>query len=512
MVSHTERSSLVPHQATSAGDGERDGEELIISAADAAIEASRDAAVVARSAADATTNAHEAVATAGEAASSAREATAVVVAAAAFAAAETAAQAASALHSEAVSRAVEVAASAVLAMETIEADLPVDVDAEVARRVAALVASTVAAAVIAQSELTETAAARVAQAVALAAEVAALAAVAAATVVDEAISTAAASADVVIGSNAATEAASDVAVESTARVADTAQRRAARLRGDPLERELQAGLLREELRLHYQPMYDMESGALVAVEALLRWQHPTRGLLPPSEFLGVAEGPRLVLPVGDWVIRAAITQAAAWEQSIGASAPTVWINICCEQLGRHHLPGAVQEALAGAGLTPGKLGLEITERQLARRAVDVASDLVALRELGVGLAVDDFGTGYASLDYLRMCTFDEIKIDRSFVAGLDVDRTDTAVISSIIALGRSLDLAVVAEGVETWDQYTRLQQMGCTVSQGYLHHRPVPATTLATLMGAGHEATVGPGGPCVTEPPDVPETDGPGRP
>ena len=468
---------LLPGEAT-----DDDGQHLVISAADAAAEASRDAEAVARWAADATTTAYETVATAGEAATSAREATAMIVAAAAVAAAETASLAASAVQSEAAAQAVEVAASAVQAMETIEADLPDDVDAVAARRVAGIVASAVAAAVITQARLTEDAAARVERAVALAAEAAALAAVAAAALVDEATGDAAASANRMLGRNAATEAASDVARRSTARAAVGAQRRAGLLRGTDREQQLSSALDNDELRLHYQPMYSMETGSMLAVEALLRWEHPLRGLLPPSEFLDVAEGPHLVLPVGDWVVHAAVAQALEWRRSAGEAAPMIWVNICCDQLGRHHLPGVVEHALSSTGLDPAKLGLEITERQLARRVDAAASDLIALRNLGVGLAVDDFGTGYASLDYLRMCTFDEIKIDRSFVAGLDSDRTDTAVVSSIIALGRSLDLSVVAEGVETSEQYVRLRQMGCSVSQGYLHHRPAPASTITTVL------------------------------
>jgi Amt family ammonium transporter len=266
-------------------------------------------------------------------------------------------------------------------------------------------------------------------------------------------------------------------------VASQATRSVALLQETPLEVEMQTALAREELRLHYQPMYDMDTGALVAVEALLRWEHPTRGLLPPSEFLHVAEGPRLVMPIGDWVLQAAVTQAASWQRSLGRRAPKVWINISCEQLGIGVLPLVVGHALSDADLDPAKLGLEVTERQFAKGADDVAADLTGLRALGVQLAVDDFGTGYASLDYLRMCSFDEIKIDRSFVAGLDRDKTDTAVISSIVALGRSLDLTVVAEGVETWDQYNRLHEMHCTLSQGYLHHRPAAADVITTLLG-----------------------------
>ena len=134
------------------------------------------------------------------------------------------------------------------------------------------------------------------------------------------------------------------------------------------------------------------------------------------------------------------------------------------------------------GLVPGKLGIEVTERQLASRVDDVAAELLAIREVGIALAVDDFGTGYASLDYLRRFTFDEIKIDRSFVSGLNQDRTDTAVTASIIALGRSLDLTVVAEGVETQAQYDSLNELGCGTSQGYLLQRPGPAAAISQLL------------------------------
>lgn len=185
-------------------------------------------------------------------------------------------------------------------------------------------------------------------------------------------------------------------------------------------------------------MYGLESGEIVGVEALIRWQHPTRELLHPADFLEVAEGPHLVTPIGDWVLRAAVAQAAAWQRDVGGRAPVIWVNISCDQLGRHHLTQVVERLLSDSGLTPGLLGIEVTERQLARRIDDVADDLLELRELGVALAVDDFGTGYASLDYLRRFTFDEIKIDRSFVSGLQ-DRTNTAITSSIIALARWLE-------------------------------------------------------------------------
>ena len=473
-----ERRPLVPNH----GSGDEDDTRPSVAAADAATIASWDVQAVAQSAADTTASAQEAVTTAGVVASSARHATGITVAAAASAVADIAALAATAVRAEAVARALDVAASAVRALETIAANLPEDVDPDGARRIAAAVAATVAADVIAQAKLTEDAAARVARAVALAAEAAALAAVAAAAIVDLAAGAAEASADVVAGSSAATHTASGVAVESTAHVTDLALRRVAHMRRAPLVPELRRALEQAELRLHYQPMYCMKTGGVVGVEALLRWQHPDRGLLPPSEFLDVAEGPHLVTPVGDWVLEAAVTQAARWQERLGPKAPVMWVNISCDQLGRQHLTRVVDRLLTTTGLAPERLGIEVTERQLARRADDVAGDLTALRDLGVALAVDDFGTGYASLDYLRRFSFDEIKIDRSFVSGLDRDRTDTAVTSSIIALGRSLGLTVVAEGVETQAQYDCLHQLGCAVSQGYLLHRPAAVEAIDDLL------------------------------
>jgi EAL domain-containing protein (putative c-di-GMP-specific phosphodiesterase class I) len=465
----------------------------VLAAADAATLAARDARAAAQSAAHTTESALQALDAVGAVASSASRAKASTVATAASVTAELALQAASQVRAEAAERAFDVAAAAVTALERIAADLPDDVDPDGARRVAALVAATVAADVIAQARLTDQAAARVATAVAVAADAAAVAAVAAAAVVDVAVGSAELSAQDMKGSSAATEAASRTAVRSTGRVSDLAQRRVAQLRQAPRVAELRLGLERGELRLHYQPMYAMESGAVVGVEALLRWQHPQRGLLLPSEFLDVAEGPALVVPVGDWVLRTAITQAAIWHRSMedrsmedrstGDPAPVMWVNISCDQLGRQHLTGVVEDLLTEHGLPAAFLGVEVTERQLASRADDIATDLQELHHLGVALAVDDFGTGYASLDYLRRFTFDEVKIDRSFVAGLQ-DRTDAAVIASIIALARSLQLAVVAEGVETREQHDFLRRLHCDVAQGYLLQRPAAAAVVDALLMA----------------------------
>ena len=452
---------------------EREGERPILAAADAAMMATQDAVAVARSVAGMTASAQDAVSLAGDAALSAKLAAASVVAAAASAAAEIAVGAANAVRAEAATRALEVAASAVAALETIDAGLSDDIDTGAARRLAAAVAAAVAAEVVAQTKLTDEAAARVAHAVALAADAVALAAVAAAVVVETAVGSAETSAHDMASLSASTELASDIAVESTARVGAMVARQVASLRDAPMVAELQRAVESAELILHYQPMYSMTTGSVVGIEALLRWQHPTRGLLLPAEFLDVAEGPHLVTPVGDWVLNAAVSQAVAWQHSNGDIPLVMWVNVSCHQLGRRHVASLVSELLAKTGLAPASLGIEVTERQLAARAGDVAGDLMALHDLGVVLAVDDFGTGYASLDYLRRFAFDEIKIDKSFVSGVQ-DRTNAAVTASIIALARSLDLVAVAEGIETAAQYDRLQALGCAVGQGYFLQRPAP--------------------------------------
>jgi EAL domain-containing protein (putative c-di-GMP-specific phosphodiesterase class I) len=474
-------------------DDEYDRPDPLTSAADAATVASRDAETAAESAAETSVAAREAARSSADVAMHARVATATAVAAAAASTAKLAARTAAAVEAAAVTRAVDVATSAVEARETVASELPHDADPADARQAAAAVAATVAAEVVARAEATAQAAFLVAEAVTTAAEAAFLAAQSAASIVELAATTAAASGRAVAASSAQTQAATDVVVGSIGRVADlgprlrevAAQRRVSLARAHPLVAELQGALARTELRLHYQAIHDLRTGAVSGVEALLRWQHPARGLLAPADFLDVAENhPDLVHPIGDWVLGEAISQASSWQHSYGGNAPKVWINIAGNQLGQQHLPGVVERLLTAAGLAPTAIGMEVTERQLIRRAEDAPSDLADLRDLGVSLAVDDFGTGYASLDYLRKFAFDEIKIDKTFVSGLGRDKTDTAVTSSIIALGRSLDLNVVAEGVETHNQYTALKHLGCAMCQGYLLHRPAPPDTIGELVAA----------------------------
>jgi EAL domain-containing protein (putative c-di-GMP-specific phosphodiesterase class I) len=243
------------------------------------------------------------------------------------------------------------------------------------------------------------------------------------------------------------------------------------------------------LRLHYQPSYDLASGRLVAVEALLRWQHPTRGLLRPGEFLDVAEDRDLIAKLGAWVLRQACGQAAGWVGRFGDDAPDLWVNISARQLAKHELAAQVRYALSSTHLAADHLCLEITERQLLGTVPAVGSDLEDVADLGVGLAIDDFGTGYAGLDYLRRYPFRILKIDKSYVAGLGVDRTGTALTSSVINLGRTLDLTTVGEGVETAEQRDQLRALGCTLAQGYLLQAPAPPATIEALLAAPAPST-----------------------
>ncbi|WP_380168319.1 EAL domain-containing protein [Jannaschia sp. R86511] len=461
-------------------DGNQAHSDAIVAGA-AATMASQDAQAVARSAAETVVAAETASEAASAVLAQARRAASDVVAATASAAAETASLAATAVDERARTRAEDVAAAAVVARESVLARADGTVSPDEARRLAAEVAALVSADVRSQAALTAEAAARVEEAVRLAAEAAALAAGTAASLVEAAAVGAHGRALGATHASVATEAASVVASGSARRVAELARRRVDSLRHGPLVTELRLAVAREELTLHHQAMVAVDGGAVVGAEALLRWQHPTRGLLLPRDFLVAAEGPHLLELVGDWVVDAACAQAEAWQRELGADTPVVWVNVSCDQLGRGHLVDVVADRLAAHGVPASLLGLEVTERQLARRVDDVADELRALRRLGVGLAVDDFGTGYASLDYRRRFTFDEIKIDQCFVSGLQ-EPTDRAVASSVVALGHSLGLTVVAEGVETAQQQAMVTDLGVDISQGYLHHRPGVAAEVVALV------------------------------
>jgi diguanylate cyclase (GGDEF)-like protein len=243
------------------------------------------------------------------------------------------------------------------------------------------------------------------------------------------------------------------------------------------ELDLQNGIDRGDFELHYQPIFNLASKEIVSVEALVRWRHPQRGLVPPADFVSVAEEIGLIAALGDWVLRTACAEAMNWPAKV-----KVAVNLSPTQFNRTDVAGAVRAALQNSGLPPQRLELEITETLLLREAEGNLSILHDLRRLGARIALDDFGTGYSSLSYLRAFPFDKIKIDRSFVTELSSRPDCAAIVNAIASLGRTLGVATTAEGVETREQLELLRAAGCTEAQGYLFKRALPAAELAELL------------------------------
>ncbi|GGM05903.1 sensor domain-containing protein [Nakamurella endophytica] len=237
--------------------------------------------------------------------------------------------------------------------------------------------------------------------------------------------------------------------------------------------ELRHGIERGELVLHYQPRIELDGGAVHSAEALVRWQHPTRGLLSPGEFIELAEDSGLVRELGAWVLEAAVAEAAGW-QPVAGRRLGVAVNLSPRQLGDRNMVRLVTDALQRHRLDPSLLTLEITETALMLDPDAALRSLQALARLGVVLAVDDFGTGYSSLTYLKRFPIDELKIDQSFVAGLGVSDGDEAIVASCVQLAHAIGIHAVAEGVETDAQRASLAALGCDLAQGYLYSRPVP--------------------------------------
>jgi diguanylate cyclase (GGDEF)-like protein/PAS domain S-box-containing protein len=248
-----------------------------------------------------------------------------------------------------------------------------------------------------------------------------------------------------------------------------------------LEGDLRQAIARDEFGLAYQPIVDLATGRVVGVEALARWVHPERGAVSPARFVPVAEESGLVLPLGRSVLAAACRQAAAWHQD-GADDLYVAVNISGRQLEDPRFVDDVAAAVAGAGLDPHALLLEITEGVLMQDTAANLARLAELKALGVRLAIDDFGTGYSSLAYLQRFPVDVLKIDKSFVDGVHDGGSHEALARTIIALGRTLSLSTVAEGVERAEQRAALLALGCTLGQGYLFSRPLPAAEVGALL------------------------------
>ena len=245
--------------------------------------------------------------------------------------------------------------------------------------------------------------------------------------------------------------------------------------------QLRGAAQRGELRLHYQPKLDVASNRIVGAEALVRWQHPDRGLVPPAQFIALAEEIGLIGAIGDWVLDRACHDAAEWARN-GLGEIKIAVNVAKPQFLTGDLYGALRQVLLHSGLSARQLVIELTESMLMNDAPASLALMHELKALGVALSIDDFGTGYSSLSYLKRFPIDELKIDRSFVMDLPGGKTDTAIVRTVIDLGHSLDMAVTAEGVETIEQLDCLKQLGCDIYQGFLFSRPVPLAEFAGLL------------------------------
>jgi diguanylate cyclase (GGDEF)-like protein/PAS domain S-box-containing protein len=252
------------------------------------------------------------------------------------------------------------------------------------------------------------------------------------------------------------------------------------------ESELRRALERDELVVHYQPVIDLEEGRVAAVEALVRWQHPRRGLLEPVDFIGAAEDTGLILPLGDAVLTKACRDVAGLQRRFehGRRPLTVSVNASAKQLADSAFPTRAAEIARRCGLAPGSLTLEITESILMEEASSPATVLSRTRDLGIGLLLDDFGTGYSGLSYLRRFPLDGLKIDRAFVAGLGTDDEDSAIVAAVIRMARTLGMTVIAEGVESREQLVGLLELECDRAQGFLYSPPIPADELGPMIAA----------------------------
>ncbi|KTT21055.1 GGDEF/EAL domain-containing response regulator [Pseudacidovorax intermedius] len=245
--------------------------------------------------------------------------------------------------------------------------------------------------------------------------------------------------------------------------------------------QLRGAAARGELRLHYQPKVDVGSRRIAGVEALVRWQHPERGLVPPAEFIPLSEEMGLVQEVGQWVIEHACRDVAAWAAD-GLGAVSVSVNVAKPQIIGGDLEGVLRRALADSGLPAAQLVVELTESMLMNEVPACLSTLHEIKATGISLSLDDFGTGYSSLSYLKQFPLDELKVDRSFVMDLPGTHADTALVRTVIDLGHSLGMRVVAEGVETQAQLDCLQRLDCDLVQGFLFSRPVTEPALRRLL------------------------------
>ncbi len=263
-----------------------------------------------------------------------------------------------------------------------------------------------------------------------------------------------------------------------------------------LEIELHKAAANEEFELYYQPKVQLSSGTVTGVEALIRWNHAERGVVPPDQFIPLAEVTGLIVPIGEWVLRAACKQAKQWHDQ-GILPLAVSVNISARQLSGDHLVQTITRILEETGLPPSSLELEITEGSLIWDKDMAVHTLSVLKHLGIRISIDDFGTGYSSLGQLRQLPIHTIKIDKAFVRSIHNDKVNAAIVEAIIRLSKSMELEILAEGVETQEELKKLQQIGCDLIQGYLFSKPLPAEACQSLLaeeGVGAEGNAKGGG------------------
>ena len=250
-----------------------------------------------------------------------------------------------------------------------------------------------------------------------------------------------------------------------------------------LETDLRYAAVRQEFRLHYQPIVSIRTGQITSFEALLRWNHPECGLVPPDEFIPVAEETKLILPIGLWVLREAAGQLRQWQSESPMSPPlAVGVNLSCRQFLQPDLVHQIERILLETGLDARCLRLEVTESALMEHLEPGLAALARLKALGVRLVMDDFGKGYSSFSYLHQFPFDTLKIDRSFIARMGFGDENAAIVRTIVSMAKSLGLDVVAEGVETTDQLTLLRGLGCEYGQGFFFSRPLSVEAAGTML------------------------------
>ena len=248
------------------------------------------------------------------------------------------------------------------------------------------------------------------------------------------------------------------------------------------ESALRRAVERDELRVAYQPIVDLDTGRLIGAEALVRWAHPERGMLQPSDFIPVAEETGLIIPVGTWVLQQACRQAKLWAAMPGGGDLVTMVNLSGRQLAQPGVVSMVKQTLRDSRLDPRRLGLEITESVVMDDAESAIGTLGHLASLGVGLSIDDFGTGYSSLSYLKRFPVATLKVDRSFVDGLGRDAEDSAIVAAVMSMASALGLRTVAEGVETTNQVSALLALGCHFAQGFHFGRPAPAEAITAAL------------------------------